>query len=165
MGYKIHLKQISKNHAVSREGFTLLELVVTMTILIMIGVFAIVAINPTDQIAKSRNAKRISDINVILGAVGQNSSDNEGKFSCSSGTLPTSTSRMAVSGAGSYNIAPCLVSVYLEKLPYDPATTSAHYTSVTDYDTGYTISQSSTTGRITISAPAAELGTSISATR
>ena len=68
-------------------------------------------------------------------------------------------------GVGNYDIAPCLVPTYLLALPFDPATSGAHYVSNSDYDTGYFIVQNSSTGQITLSAPAAELKKTISVTR
>ncbi|MDO8537034.1 MAG: type II secretion system protein [bacterium] len=147
-------------------GFTLVELVVTMAIVIILVVSAIAILDPVRQFAQGRNTQRKANLNVILGAIGQNLSDNKGTFSCSSGAVPTTTKRMAsVATSTNYNIAPCLVTTYLNSLPYDPSTSSAHWASVSDYDTGYTILQDATSGHITVSAPAAELSSTISYTR
>lgn len=145
-------------------GFTIIEITVAIAIITLLILLTIIILNPTQQFAKGRNAQRKGDMNIILNAVGQNTVDNLGTFSCTSGAIPTTTKRMA-SSSGNYNIAPCLVSTYLENLPYDPSTSSARYKSVTDYDTAYTILKNATTGRVTVAAPAAELGESISVTR
>ena len=50
-------------------------------------------------------------------------------------------------------------------MPYDPRDTGAAFTDCTNYNTGYTIIQSTTTGRITVNAPSAELGKTISVER
>ena len=147
-------------------GFTLLEIIMAVAIVAILATVAIIAINPEGQFAKARDGKRLSDLSAILNAMGQNIGDNNGTFSCSAGSLPTSTKLLAASGTATYNIAPCLVPAYMEKLPYDPlATSTYYYTSVTDYNTGYTIIQSTTTGRITLNAPSAELDDSVSVTR
>ncbi|MBI4087502.1 MAG: prepilin-type N-terminal cleavage/methylation domain-containing protein [Candidatus Liptonbacteria bacterium] len=148
----------------SNKGFTLIEVVISVAIITLLTVAAIVILDPARQFAKSRNTQRWSDVNVILNAVGQNTVDNRGTFSCSSGGIPTTTTRMA-SSSPNYNIAPCLVATYLSALPFDPATSGAKWTSVTDYDTAYNILRNATTGRVTISAPAAELGESVTVTR
>ena len=148
----------------SRRGFTIIELVLSLTIVIILAVAAIFVIDPGRQFAKGRNNERESHLNLILGAVGQNTFDNKGTFSCSSGAIPTSTTRMATS-TGNYNIGPCLVTTYLANLPFDPSTSGVRYVSVSDYDTGYNIVRNATTGRVTVSAPAAELGEDISVTR
>jgi hypothetical protein len=71
---------------------------------------------------------------------------------------------------GKVDICSILVSDYLAALPVDPLTNNG--TAVTStgcasaYDTNYTIFQSTTNNRVTVSAPAAELpGTVISVTR
>ena len=80
------------------------------------------------------------------------------------GRLPTTTKNMA-SASGSYNIAPCLIPTYgLFTMPFDPTASSAYYTSVTNYNTGYSIAENAS-GSITLSAPYAELKKTISVTR
>lgn len=147
-----------------KSGFTLFEIIIAVGIIAILAGTAIMFINPAQQMARVRNVQRQSDINLILNAVGQNMADNRGTFNCSSGAIPTSTTKMATS-TGNYNIAPCLVPAYLDKLPYDPKATGARYSSTTDYDTGYFILQNTTTNRATINASSSELGQTISVTR
>ena len=146
------------------SGFTTIELIVSLAIVIILAAAAIFFIDPPRQFAKGRNNERNSHLQLILGAVGQNTFDNKGTFSCSSGAIPTSTKRMATS-TGNYNIGPCLVPTYLSNLPVDPSTSGVKYVSETNYDTGYSIARNATTGRVTVSAPAAELGETIEVTR
>ena len=89
--------------------------------------------------------------------------DNRGGFSCAAGIIPAIATKMA--STGGYDIAPCLVSTYLAQLPVDPIAENAHWVSTSDYDTGYTVLRSTTDSRITIAAPDAELGETISVTR
>jgi hypothetical protein len=104
-------------------------------------------------------------VNTILNGIRENIADNRtGLFTCSSGDIPSSSKRMAT-GAGNYDIAGCLIPTYLPILPFDPATSSAHYTSPSDYDTGYYVIKATSTGVITITAPAAELKQTISVSR
>jgi hypothetical protein len=90
--------------------------------------------------------------------------DNKGVFEtgCAAGAIPTTST--TISNAG-YNVASCLIPTYISVLPYDPSAAGAHYTSDTDYNTGYVIMKDAVTGRITVVAPSAELGESISVTR
>ena len=148
----------------ARRGFTLVEIVTSVGIVVALMVAVVIILNPTAQFAKGRNAQRKANLNMIIGAIGQNKADNKGTFSCSSGAVPTTTTRMA-SSSGNYNIGPCIVPTYIPSLPYDPSTSTAKWVSVTDYDTGYTITQSATTSRVTLTAPAAELGETITYTR
>lgn len=146
-------------------GFTLIELTISLAIFVIIASVAIVAINPLGQISQARNTQRELHLEALMSAIRQNIADSPtGTFTCSAGSIPTSTKRMAV-GAGNYDIAECLIPVYAKTLPFDPSTSTAHYISNTDYNTGYNIIQATSTGSITLSAPAAELKKTISITR
>lgn len=150
-----------------RKGLTLIEIVIVIAIItIMVGIYFIVA-NPAGQLAGARNSERTLHLQTIMLDVRANIADQSNEqFLCSSGPIPTSTARMtSAAGAGNYNIGPCIVPTYAFSLPFDPIATSGHYTSNTDYDTGYSISINSSTGQITLSAPYAELGKTISIIR
>lgn len=149
-----------------QQGFTLIELLVVIGIIAILAAVVIVALNPARQFAQARNSQRESNVRAILDAVGQRMADYRGVFEtgCAAGAIPTSSTKMAV-GAGNYDIAPCLVPDYLPQMVFDPSAPGAHWTSVTDYDTGYNIMRDAATGRITVSAPAAELGVTIAITR
>ncbi len=146
------------------RGLSLIELLVSIGIIIILLSSVILILDPVKRLAKGRNNERRSHLQLILGAVGQNTFDNKGTFSCSSGAIPTSTMRMATS-TGNYNIGPCLVPTYLNALPFDPSTSGAKYVNENNYDTAYDILRNATTGRVTVSAPAAELGESVTVTR
>lgn len=148
-----------------RTGVTILELMISIAVLAILVAISIRALNPAGQFATSRNSQRSLYTLSILNAIRANIADTRtGIFTCTSGDIPTTTRRMA-SGAGNYNIAPCLIPDYMNILPYDPSATSSYFTSVTDYNTGFDIYKNSSTGAITISAPFAELGKVIQTTR
>lgn len=140
-----------------QQGFTLIELLVVIGIIAILAAVVIIAINPGRQFAQSRNTQRWSNVNTILNAVGQNMADNQGVFTCTAGSIPTTTTELG-SGAGNYNIEPCIVPTYVSIMPLDPQTG-------TSSSTGYTISENTATRRVTVSAPDAELGESIAVTR
>jgi len=149
----------------SRRGLTLVEIIVAITLLAIIGGAVLIRMNPFGEVAASRNTQRTLHLQGLMVAIRQNISESgTNSFACSSGTIPTTATKMA-SGAGSYNIAPCLVPAYLSSLPFDARATNAHYTSNQDYDTGYFISRNASTSQITLTAPSAELGKNISLTR
>lgn len=147
----------------NQRGFTLLEILIVMALIaILIGI-VIAALNPARQFANARNSTRYAHLSTLMSAISSDMSEHNGVFTCVTGTLPATATNMA-SAVGSYDIGPCLVTNFLSSMPYDPSATGAHWTSTTDYDTGYTVLQD-TDGRITVNAPAAELTQSISLTR
>ena len=148
-----------------RDGFTFFEIVLSVAILAILSVAVMVLVNPASLYAKARNTERVTHVNSILSAIGENMADNRGSFSCAAGTLPTSTKRMANGSSTYYNIAPCLVPAYMPDFPYDRSAAGAHFSSTTDYDSGYSVIRNASSGVITVTAPFAELGVIISASR
>ena len=113
-----------------------------------------------------RNSKRTLDLQLIGNTIRENYTDSGNEtLTCAAGPIPTSTKNMG-SASGSYNIAPCIVlqQYGLYSMPYDPNATSAYYTSLTNYNSGYSISINAS-GTITLTAPHAELNKTISVTR
>jgi len=145
-----------------QSGFSLIEVLVVMGIIAILAAVVLVAINPGRQFAQARNSQRTSNVAAILNAIGHNIADNKGVFTCASGALPSTDTNMATA-ASEYNVRDCVVPNYLPEIPVDPL--SGIFTSESDYDTGYSIRQDATTKRITITAPSAELGETISITR
>lgn len=150
----------------NQKGFTYIELIIAIGIFVILASIAIANLNPANQFARARNTQRVSHINTIMLATTQRNADHQGIFeeNCSAGAIPASTVRMA-NGAGNYDIASCLVPIYLPSMPFDPSAVGAHYASPTDYDTGYFIQKAASTGRVTITAPSAELDQTISITQ
>lgn len=151
-----------KNRTSSR-GFTLIELLVVIGILAVLLAITLIAINPARQFSQANNTKRSSDVNAILNAVGQYAADNKG-------ALPTgidSTVRTITDSVNGADICDALVPQYIAALPVDPLTNNG--TPITDctaaYDTNYTITRSATDNRLTVTAPAVELGQTIAVTR
>lgn len=141
------------------KAFTLVELVVVIGILAILFGIAIVAINPARQFSQANNTQRRSDVSAILNAVTQYAADNNG-------SLPSgiaSSAKNIGSGASDANICSDLVTRYIAEMPADP--TAGSYTDCSTYDSAYEIVKSASDNRITVSAPNAELGETISITR
>ena len=157
------------SHDSLAAGFTLIEILMVMGIIALLAAVVIVAINPARQFAQARNSQRVSNVNSLLNAVGQNIADHRGVFECEAGDLPTEATVIKSELEDGYDLAPCITPLYLPAMPFDPSAPEAHFTDISDYDTGYTLIQDADTGRITIAAPfaqnMAELGEDIEATR
>lgn len=169
---------VANHKKIKQSGFTLIEILLVMGIIAILATVVIVAINPSRQFAQARNSQRVSNVNTILNAIGQNIADNRGVFTCAgAGVIPQTATVIKSAGAGGgggggsagYDIAACLSPTYVSAIPVDPSAPNAHFTSNTDYNTEYSIVQDPVTKRITVSAPYAldpgELAQTISVTR
>jgi prepilin-type N-terminal cleavage/methylation domain-containing protein len=150
-----------------QKGFTLIEVLVVIGILSVLLLITLVAINPARQFAQANNTQRNSDVNALLNAIHEYAADNKGALPAG---IPTGDSSAAVeiSGAdGGADLCNLLVTEYIAALPSDPLTGNAITEDLcdTEYHTGYQVVASSANNRVTVSAPGAELGASISATR
>jgi type IV pilus assembly protein PilA len=146
----------------NKRGFTLLEVLLVVAIIAILAGIVIIAINPGKQLGDSRNAQRSADVTTILNGVYQYSLDNNGTIP--SGVTTTST-EICATGAASCTGLVDLSTVtsnekYLTSVPKDPQCSTTCATN----GTGYKILQTSN-GRITVTAPGAEQGKTISVTR
>lgn len=150
------------------KGFTLIELLIVIGILAILLAIVLIALNPRQQFIDANNTKRRSDVNAILNAVHQYIAANKGSLPSA---ITTTSSVIASSGAGTINLCADLVPTFIADLPLDPTsgTESPASSICTDagatYNTGYSIVRSAAGNRITVSAPSAEGGQSISITR
>jgi prepilin-type N-terminal cleavage/methylation domain-containing protein len=144
------------------SGFTLIEIMIVVALMVILTAIYVVVANPAGQLAQARNNERRLHLQAIMNAVQQNIADSGNEqFTCAAGPIPTSSVRMTSAvGAGNYNIAPCIVfptGIYgLFTMPFDPVASSSHFISVNDYDSGYSIAMNAS-GSILLSAPYAEL--------
>lgn len=143
----------------SLTGFTLLEILLVVAAIAILAGIVILAINPGKQLGDTKNAQRRVDINTILNATYQYSIDNAGNIPAS---ITSSSTEICVDGGvctGLINLGVLLTNEkYLTAIPRDPKG------GISASGTGYYISKS-TNGRITVNAPQAEQGATISATR
>ena len=143
-----------KNFDKDNRGFTLIEVLVVMGIIAVLATIVLIAINPARQFAQARNTQRTSHVNSILNAIGQRIANCKGVFEgvCGGVTCPILPSTTTPIGN---TLNDCIVPTYITTIPVEPVTGQP----------GYTVIASSTSGRVTVAAPSAELGEPISVTR
>ncbi|HLC91889.1 MAG TPA: type II secretion system protein [Candidatus Saccharimonadales bacterium] len=141
----------------SSRGFTLIEVLLVVAIVAILAGIVILAINPAKQLGDSRNATRQADVQTILNAIYQYGIDLHGV----PGTLPSSPTDICSTGFMSCPYVNLSVLTdngkYLVAMPKDPQLGDNN-------NTHYRVSQDAN-GRITVSAPGAEQGATISVTR
>ncbi len=143
---------------IRRSGFTLLEILLVIAAISILAGIVILAINPSRQLAQTRNAQRSVDVNTILNAVYQYSVDNSGNLPSVVTTTQTEVCKTGGSCAGLIDLSVLTNSEkYIVSMPYDPTGSSTN-------GAGYEIKKS-VNGRITVVAPDAELGETNSVTR
>lgn len=135
-----------------RSGFTLIELLVVIGILAVLLTITLIAINPRRQLQLANDTQRRSDVQAILNAIYQYSTDHTGQFPA--GMPASGASEPISSAAGGTGAAFCQALVtatpnYIAAIPRDPTTGS--YTDCNTYSSGYTI-QMNANGRITVAA-------------
>jgi prepilin-type N-terminal cleavage/methylation domain-containing protein len=150
-------QHLNKNFS---QGFTLLEILLVVAAIGILAGIVIFAINPSKQLADTRNAQRKVDVNTIMNAVYQYAIDNTGLLP---DTITNTPAEICQLGAVDCNLMIDLAvltsqSKYLTAIPRDPLRTAS------DNGSGYWISKNGD-GRVVVSSPLAENDATISITR
>ena len=139
------------------QGFTLLEILVVVAAVSILAGIVIVALNPSKQLADTRNAQRRVDVNTILNGIYQYSIDN-GAIPATITTTATPICKTGGVCTGLIDLVSLTASgTYLVSIPFDPTTSTVN-------STGYNVSKN-VNGRVNVNAPSAESGATISVTR
>lgn len=151
-------KKIKKN-----PGFTLVELLVVIGVLAILLTVTLIAVNPSRQFSLTNNTKRSADVNAILNAINQYMTDNHG-------ALPAglNTTAKTIESTGGIDLCASLIPAYIAALPVDPLTPNGAPVTPSqcaNYNTNYVVQQIAPSNRISVSAPAAELGATVSVIR
>ena len=156
----------------TEKGFTLIELLIVIGILAILMGIVLIAINPARQFSQANNTKRQNDVTTILNSIGQYMSDHHGTLPA--GIVADGTAHLIGTGGTESDFCSSIVPTYVAALPTDPTTgvgdggaQGGQVTNCSSYQTNYEVSVSSASAgsRVTITAPAAELGQTISVTR
>jgi len=104
------------------KGFTLIEVLLVMALLAILASIVIYAINPSKQLADSRDVQREVDLYSLMQAIYQFSADNEGSYPDSITVLETEICRTdAVSCSGVIDLSALTDNeTYLITVPEDP---------------------------------------------
>jgi type IV pilus assembly protein PilA len=147
------------NKHTNKKGFTLLEILLVVAAMAILAGIVILAINPTKQLGETRNAQRRIDVQTILNAVYQYALDNRGSLPSTITSTSTEICQTSAATCTSYIDLSVLStsSKYVVSLPSDPSNSTTN-------GTGYFISKTQF-NRVTVTAPSAEQGATISVTR
>jgi prepilin-type N-terminal cleavage/methylation domain-containing protein len=131
------------------SGFSLIEILIVVGLILILAAITIVAINPAKHFRDTRNSQRSADVSEMLNAVTQFTSE-EGRTLADLGSIPLCEDGVtpASIGTSGVDLDASLVDEFIVEIPKDP-------TNGTDADTGYTICQTDG-GRVEIAAPRAE---------
>jgi len=152
-----------------KEGFTLVELLIVIAIIVILFAVILVAVDPPKRLGQARDAVRRQDVRDILEAVQQFMVDNDGTYPTGLDSVAASFQMLGTDAAACDGCAPettlaaCLdisgdlVEEYLADIPFDPATGDAGNT---DYAINRTAGD-----RIEIVACTPEIAASISVKR
>lgn len=151
--------KIVKRRIKEAAGFTLLEILLVVAAIGILAGIVILALNPGKQLADTRNAQRWSDVNTILNGIYQYSIDHDGAVPSD---ITTTVKEVCKTGAadctGLADLSALTTNeVYLVAIPEDPTGSSTN-------GAGYEVVKTAN-GRITVSAPDAEQGETITVTR
>ena len=137
-----------------KKAFTLLEIMLTITVIGILITVIFVSINPQKQLADTRNSKRKADVLSIYTAISEYRNNNDGKLP--DGIISANTNynicQIGCSETATQIDISTELSPYLRfnSVPIDPLQSGGVLT-------GYILSVSSQ-GRVNISAPLAENG-------
>jgi prepilin-type N-terminal cleavage/methylation domain-containing protein len=84
----------------SKKGFTLIELIIVITVIALLAAAVFVAIDPIRRLHESRNARRWSDVTTVLEGVIKYTADNGSHYSVVSGLTAGQYSQIGTAGSG-----------------------------------------------------------------
>jgi type II secretory pathway pseudopilin PulG len=139
MELKTHFSNLNKNLKNSSNGFTIIEIVLVTGLILLLATILIIYVHPIENKKKSRDLKRISDIETIDRSISEFVADKK-RYPDLSNTLrqstilPAGSSQLTGSNTGWIKEN---LSSYISMLPIDPINDATyHYYYIHDVD-GY----------------------------
>ena len=124
-----------RHSSANAKGFTLIEILLSITLMGMMATTVIVALNPAKQLSNARNAQRKSDIVNILAALNQYVIEHAGTYPGSITNTPTYICRTGKSISDCTGLIDLRVltdlDAYMSALPVDPCVPATRCTSTT----------------------------------
>lgn len=175
-------KIISNKSFASQKGFTLIEILIVVSIIAALAVSVFVALNPAQRLKDAKDARRTADVDSILSAVHAAIVDNKGALPTALAGIPVDTDVQLGTGlaaacspvaTGGCSVAASTACVnlmtdaavdlipYLKTMPVSPQSGTTVYA---DANTGYAISRDAN-GIITVKACGTEGATPIASSR
>ena len=147
---------------VRKQGFTMVELIVALCMIATLGIIVLFPLNPIRKREAENNNKRKSDVQAIRDAV-------HWYMNGHNGTPPSgiTSTPQTIEKNGGIDLCTALVPTTIGALPVDPLSNNGQPVTdcSTSYNTNYSIMINPLDKTITIAAPKAELGASISVTQ
>lgn len=143
-----------------QKGFTLVELLVVIAIVGILAGALLVAINPQSMIQKSRDAKRLSDIDSLTKAVNLALTDTEitlGAFGAACADCTSDTGDRDLDGLGwvkfTIPVGKTGLSKFVPVLPIDPLNTTPNIyrfgSTITDFEINVVLEHVDNTAKMT----------------
>lgn len=143
------------------RGFTLIEVLIVIGLIAILAAVTVIALSPAKNYQDARNAERRSEVSQIMNAINQFAleSSNAAGFT----TLLTSVATCGGTNTNIITSPGAGLAVYTYVVPSQIAEIPSDPSSGNSLDTGYEICKNGS--RLTISAPSAEAGVTISLSR
>jgi len=152
------MKKIIKKLEPGSGGFTLIELIIVVSIIALLAAAAFVAVDPAKRLGNANNAQRWADVTAIADAWQKYMVDNNGSSPTTTQNInfqitkyggATSSNTIcdaSTTSGGTIWIDPLVDNGYIGQIPYDPDSNIVDGTTSTNYYLHYNANNTLTVG-------------------